>query len=100
MRAGRHPLSFKQLRTVDRHQDHLKIVRHLSKRDYPCIVLAASGMCAGGRIVNYLKALIDKPSTDIVFVGYQARGTPGRAFCPDPRPAPEHRFRPCNRRSA
>jgi metallo-beta-lactamase family protein len=36
-------------------------------------------MCSGGgRIVNYIKALIEDPRTDIVFVGYQAKGTQGR----------------------
>jgi metallo-beta-lactamase family protein len=35
-------------------------------------------MCAGGRIVNYLKALIEDKRTDILFVGYQARGTAGQ----------------------
>jgi metallo-beta-lactamase family protein len=79
-RAGRHPLSFEQLRTVDSHADHLRIVEHIRKTQYPAIVIAASGMCAGGRIVNYLKALIGEPRTDIVFVGYQAAGTPGRAI--------------------
>lgn len=74
----RHPLSFEQLRTVDSHSDHLAIVNYIKRRDYPCIVLAASGMCAGGRIVNYLKALIEQTATDIVFVGYQARGSTGR----------------------
>lgn len=44
----------------------------------PAIVLAASGMCSGGRIVNYLKALLPDPRTDVVFVGYQAAGTAGR----------------------
>lgn len=77
---GRHPLSFEQLRTVDSHSDHLSIVNYIVRRKYPCIVVAASGMCAGGRIVNYLKALVEQPETDIVFVGYQARGTPGRAI--------------------
>jgi metallo-beta-lactamase family protein len=37
-------------------------------------------MCAGGRIVNYLKALIEDERTDILFVGYQAVGTTGRAI--------------------
>jgi len=37
-------------------------------------------MCSGGRIVNYLKALIEDKRTDILFVGYQAKGTPGRTI--------------------
>lgn len=41
---------------------------------------AGSGMCNGGRIVDYLKALLGDTRTDIAFVGYQARGTPGRAI--------------------
>lgn len=35
-------------------------------------------MCAGGRIVDWLKALLGDERTDVVFVGYQAQGTPGR----------------------
>lgn len=77
---GRHPLSFRQLITVDSHSDHLKVVKHLAATANPAIVIAASGMCAGGRVVNYLKAMIDDPRHDILFVGYQARGTPGRAI--------------------
>ncbi len=80
VRAGRDPLSFEQVRTVNSHSDHLRVVEHLRKTRYPAIVIAASGMCAGGRIINYLKALIDDPVTDILFVGYQAAGTPGRAI--------------------
>jgi metallo-beta-lactamase family protein len=34
-------------------------------------------MCSGGRIMNYLKALIGDARTDVLFVGYQAKGTPG-----------------------
>ena len=40
-------------------------------------MIAASGMCSGCRIVNYLKALIADPRTDILFVDYQAKGTIG-----------------------
>ncbi len=80
LRKGRHPLSFEQVVTVDRHEDHLKVVRHLAETARPAIVIAGSGMCAGGRIVDYLKALLGDPRTDVVFVGYQAEGTPGRAI--------------------
>ncbi len=78
--SGRHPLSFEQLTTVDSHQDHLHTVDYLLKTARPCIVITGSGMCTGGRIVNYLKALLGEPRTDILFVGYQAQGTPGRAI--------------------
>jgi len=77
---GRHPLSFEQLTTINEHQEHLATVEYLKKTARPCIVLAASGMCAGGRIVNYLKALIEDKRTDVLFVGYQAAGTTGRVI--------------------
>ena len=51
---------------------------YLRKTARPTIVIAASGMCSGGRIVNYLKALLPDKRTDVLFVGYQAQGTPGR----------------------
>lgn len=75
---GRHPLSFEQMTVIESHADHRDTVDYLKKTARPCIVIAAGGMCAGGRIVNYLKALMGDPRTDILFVGYQAHGTPGR----------------------
>jgi metallo-beta-lactamase family protein len=53
--AGRQPLSVEQLYTVNAHQEHLQTVEYLAKRNKPAIVIAASSMCSGGRIVNYLK---------------------------------------------
>ena len=44
----------------------------------PAVIIAGSGMCTGGRIVNHLKAGLAKPKNDVCFVGYQAGGTPGR----------------------
>ena len=78
MQRGRHPLSFEQLLTINDHQQHLRTIDYLKHSGRPAIVIAASGMCSGGRIVNYLKALIEDPRTDILFVGYQAKGTIGR----------------------
>lgn len=77
---GRSPLSFEQITTIDHHRDHLHAVDYLRRKARPCIVIAASGMCTGGRIVNYLKALLGDERTDILFSGYQAAGTPGRAI--------------------
>ncbi|HWK53504.1 MAG TPA: MBL fold metallo-hydrolase, partial [Hyphomicrobiales bacterium] len=69
LRSGRDPLDFEQLITVGSHHEHEAMVRHLKQTNRACVVIAASGMCAGGRIVNYLKALIEEPRTDIVLVG-------------------------------
>ncbi|MFD2632152.1 MBL fold metallo-hydrolase RNA specificity domain-containing protein [Idiomarina piscisalsi] len=74
----RHPLNFDRLMTVDDHSDHERVVNYLKSSGDPCIVIAASGMCTGGRMLNYLKALLPDPRTDVLFVGYQAAGTPGR----------------------
>jgi metallo-beta-lactamase family protein len=78
IKQGRHPLDFEQLLTIDSHEEHLRTISYLQTSGRPAIVIAASGMCSGGRIMNYLKALIEDPRTDIVFIGYQAKGTPGR----------------------
>lgn len=76
--AGRHPLAFEQLTTVADHAAHLRMVDSLARSARPAIVIAASGMCSGGRIVNYLKAMLGDARHDVLFCGYQAAGTPGR----------------------
>ena len=37
-------------------------------------------MCQGGRIRRHLARLVDRPETDVVFLGYQASGTLGRSL--------------------
>ena len=78
VKQGRHPLSFEQLTVINSHEDHLNAVDYLARSHRPCVVLAGSGMCAGGRVVNYLKAMLGDKRNDVLFVGYQAAGTPGR----------------------
>ncbi|MDT8428617.1 MAG: MBL fold metallo-hydrolase [Pseudomonadales bacterium] len=77
VRLGRHPLDFDSLITIDSHEDHLRTVNYLASTRKPAVVLAASGMAAGGRIVNYLQAMLEDPVHCVLFVGYQAPGTPG-----------------------
>ncbi|AIY13826.1 MBL fold metallo-hydrolase RNA specificity domain-containing protein [Cellulophaga baltica] len=44
----------------------------------PKIIIAGSGMVTGGRVLTYLKQMIDKTSTTVLLAGYQAEGTRGR----------------------
>jgi metallo-beta-lactamase family protein len=44
----------------------------------PKVVIAASGMVSGGRVLSYLERYISMPETTIIIVGYQAEGTRGR----------------------
>ncbi|CAM3613328.1 MBL fold metallo-hydrolase RNA specificity domain-containing protein [Halomonas lysinitropha] len=75
---GRHPLAFDNLYTVDSHAEHQQTVDYLATHHRPAVVIAASGMCAGGRVVNYLKRMLNDPRHDVLFIGYQGAGTPGR----------------------
>lgn len=77
MSQGRDPLGFGQLVCVDTHARHQQVVNYLKSTGRPAIVIAGNGMCSGGRIVNYLKAMLGDPRHEVMFVGYQARGTPG-----------------------
>lgn len=44
------------------------------------VVIAASGMLTGGRVLHYLKKYLKDPKNIILLVGYQAEGTRGRAL--------------------
>jgi metallo-beta-lactamase family protein len=44
----------------------------------PCLIMAGSGMCNGGRILHHLKHGLWKPETTVMIVGFQGDGTLGR----------------------
>lgn len=54
--------------------------KQLNLRTGPMIILAASGMATGGRVVHHLKAFAPDPRNTILFVGFQAAGTRGAAI--------------------
>jgi metallo-beta-lactamase family protein len=46
----------------------------------PCIIIAGSGMCQGGRIQHHLRRYIGDPRNLVLVIGYMARGTVGRSL--------------------
>jgi metallo-beta-lactamase family protein len=46
----------------------------------PMIVISASGMCTGGRVLHHLQRFLPDERSTILFVGYQATGTRGRTL--------------------
>ena len=53
--------------------------RALSARRGPMVIISASGMATGGRVLHHLKALAPDRRNTIIFAGYQAGGTRGGA---------------------
>ncbi|HET7452763.1 MAG TPA: MBL fold metallo-hydrolase [Thermoanaerobaculia bacterium] len=54
--------------------------KSLNRLKGPGIIVSASGMLNGGRILHHLRVRLPDPSTTLLFVGYQAEGTLGRAI--------------------
>lgn len=54
--------------------------KRLNNRHGPMIIIAASGMASGGRIVHHLKAFAPDPSNTLLFSGFQVPGTRGSAI--------------------
>ena len=68
------PFGFARLRYVGTPDES----RALDERKEPCIIVSASGMCEGGRVVHHLLHALGDARNTILFVGYQADGTLGR----------------------
>lgn len=73
---GINPLSFKGLKTSVTSDDSIGI----NFNPMPKIIISASGMCEAGRIRHHLKHNLWRRECTILFVGYQANGTLGRAL--------------------
>jgi metallo-beta-lactamase family protein len=66
------------------HEDHMTRTVEESKKINdvvaPCIILSASGMATGGRILHHLARRLPDSRSAVLLVGYQAEGTRGRAL--------------------
>jgi len=54
--------------------------KSLDRHKMPMVILAASGMATGGRVLHHLKVFAPDPRNTILFAGYQAAGTRGAAM--------------------
>jgi metallo-beta-lactamase family protein len=65
------PLELHQVRDASTSEE-------LNRPAYPCIIISASGMATGGRVVHHLAHQLPDPRNSVVLTGYQAEGTRGR----------------------
>jgi metallo-beta-lactamase family protein len=68
------PFSFRRLTYV---QDR-DASKKLNDVTYPHIIISASGMCEGGRVLHHLRNSVDKQNTLLLFIGYAAQHTLAR----------------------
>ncbi|MFN3304044.1 MAG: MBL fold metallo-hydrolase RNA specificity domain-containing protein [Roseateles sp.] len=67
-----------RVRFVTKQAQSLKLAASLAApRARPAVVISASGMATGGRVLNYIETLAPQPRHHIAFPGFQAGGTRG-----------------------
>lgn len=76
LNRGINPIGFAGLRTSVTSEDSKNINFDPKSK----VILSASGMCDAGRIKHHLKHNLWRPESTVLFVGYQAAGTLGRAI--------------------
>lgn len=73
---GINPISFSGLKLSITSEES----KYINFDDSPKVIISAAGMCDAGRIRHHLKHNLWREECTILFVGYQAIGTPGRAL--------------------
>ena len=74
LRQQRHPLRTHSMITASSRQES----KRLNNAEGARIIISASGMMTGGRVLHHAMRLVPNPDATIVFVGFQAAGTTGR----------------------
>ena len=70
----RHPLRTRSMNTASSRQESKRLNDAKGAR----VIVSASGMMTGGRVLHHALRIVPDPEATIVFVGYQAAGTTGR----------------------
>jgi len=81
--AGEHRLTPADCRAMCRAARFVNSVeesKRLDGLDAPMVLISASGMATGGRVLHHLKVFAPNPDNTILFVGFQAGGTRGEAM--------------------
>ncbi|MBN8550264.1 MAG: MBL fold metallo-hydrolase [Deltaproteobacteria bacterium] len=73
LRQGKEPFSCSQLAFVRHRGESIK----LNSVDSPMVLISASGMLTGGRILHHLRHRVSDPRNTILFVGFQPPGSRG-----------------------
>jgi metallo-beta-lactamase family protein len=74
LRQGNSFFSFENLKIVQTVEES----KAINKMKENSIIIAGSGMVTGGRVKHHIVNNVTRPESTILFVGYQAEGTPGR----------------------
>ncbi|WP_417547443.1 MBL fold metallo-hydrolase [Marinobacter segnicrescens] len=78
-----HRLNQAQCEMIDENTHFVRTVEEsieLTTKKFPAIIISASGMASGGRVLHHLKMLLPNPRNSIIFAGFQAPGTRGDAM--------------------
>lgn len=78
-----HKLSDEQCQVIDKNTHYVRTPEEsieLNGSRFPSVIISASGMASGGRVLHHLKNLIPHHQHSIVFIGFQAPGTRGDAL--------------------
>lgn len=81
--SSEHRLTRDECRAMSRSVTFVNTVeesKHVNSLRHPMIIVAASGMATGGRVIHHLRAFAPDPRNLILFSGYQAAGTRGAAM--------------------
>jgi metallo-beta-lactamase family protein len=68
------PLNFPGMTYIETAEES----KRLNDAKGPMVIIAANGMCTGGRILHHLRHHLPKPESHVAIVGYQGQGTLGR----------------------